>query len=90
MQIETVAPVDVFASAGEKQMNKLAAKNLIDADSRKDFASNRLVLIVPQNSNLNLTNSDELSNLKVQKIASAIRNNYDYTICIFTDSFLVY
>lgn len=68
-QIETGAPVDVFASAGAKQMDELAAKNLIDADSRKDFARNKLVLIVPQNSNLNIENFDELSGLKVQKIA---------------------
>jgi len=68
-QIETGAPVDVFASAGEKQMDELAAKNLIEADSRKDFARNKLVLIAPQNSNLNLENFDGLSDLKVQKIA---------------------
>lgn len=68
-QIETGAPVDIFASAGAKQMDELAAKNLIDADSRKDFARNKLVLIVPQNSNLNLENFDGLSDLKVQKIA---------------------
>ncbi|CAN5775557.1 molybdate ABC transporter substrate-binding protein [soil metagenome] len=68
-QIETGAPVDVFASAGERQMDELAAKSLIDADSRKDFARNKLVLIVPQNSILNLTNFDELTDLKVQKIA---------------------
>ncbi|MGI9056501.1 MAG: molybdate ABC transporter substrate-binding protein [Pyrinomonadaceae bacterium] len=68
-QIETGAPVDVFASAGERQMDELAAKSLIDADSRKDFARNKLVLIVPQNSILNLTNFDELTNLKVQRIA---------------------
>lgn len=68
-QIETGAPVDVFASAGEKQMDELAAKTLIDADSRKDFARNKLVLIVPQNSNLNIENFDGLTDLKVQKIA---------------------
>jgi molybdate transport system substrate-binding protein len=68
-QIEIGAPVDVFASAGEKQMDELAAKNLIDAESRKDFASNKLVLIVPQNSDLNLMNFDELTDLRVQRIA---------------------
>lgn len=68
-QIETGAPIDVFASAGEKQMDELAAKDLIDKTSRVDFASNKLVLIVPQNSNLNLTNFSELTDVKVQKIA---------------------
>lgn len=44
-QIETGAPVDVFASAGARQMDELAAKDLIEKDSRRDFARNRLVLI---------------------------------------------
>ena len=68
-QIETGAPVDVFASAGEKQMNELAAKDLIDWASRIDFARNSLVLIVPQNSSFNLTNFSELTDSKVQRIA---------------------
>src|SRR5215831_16780784 len=37
-QIESGAPVDIFASAGVKQMDELAGKNLIIASSRKDFA----------------------------------------------------
>lgn len=68
-QIETGAPVDVFASAGGRQMDELAAKNLIDKETRKDFASNKLVLIVPQNSALNLTNMNDLADAKVQRIA---------------------
>lgn len=46
-QIEQAAPVDVFASAGAKQMDELARKALILADTRRDFAGNKLVLIVP-------------------------------------------
>lgn len=44
-QIETSAPVDVFASAGAKQMDELVSNNLIDKDSRRDFALNKLVVI---------------------------------------------
>lgn len=44
-QIESGAPVDVFASAGAKQMDQLAAKDLIIASSRSDFARNVLVLV---------------------------------------------
>jgi molybdate transport system substrate-binding protein len=51
-QIERGAPVDVFISAANKQMNALAAKNLIDKSSRRVLASNQLVLIAPQNSTL--------------------------------------
>lgn len=68
-QIETGAPVDVFASAGEKQMDELAAKNLIDTSSRKDFARNELVLIAPINSNLNLNGFQGLADANVRKIA---------------------
>jgi len=46
-QIESGAPADVFASAGAKQMDELASRSLIVADTRKDFAGNSLVLIIP-------------------------------------------
>lgn len=68
-QIETGAPVDVFASAGEKQMDELAAKNLIDAETRRDFAGNALVLIAPPDSKLNLSNFSDLTKNEVGKIA---------------------
>ncbi len=68
MQIEGGAPVDVFASADEKQMNMLANKSLIVNSSRKDFVHNSLVLIVPASSTLNITNITDLTNPKVQKI----------------------
>jgi len=68
-QIETGAPVDVFASAGKKQMDELAAKDLIDAATRRDFARNTLVLIVPRDSKLNLTAFPDLTESDVRKIA---------------------
>lgn len=68
-QIETGAPVDVFASAGATQMDEIAAKNLIDAESRRDFARNTLVLIVPPDSKLNLTAFPDLTKTDVGKIA---------------------
>jgi molybdate transport system substrate-binding protein len=46
-QIEQGAPVDVFFSAAEKQMDELAAQGLIDADTRHDLVGNALVLIAP-------------------------------------------
>jgi molybdate transport system substrate-binding protein len=69
MQIDGGAPVDVFASADEKQMNLLANKSLIVNSSRKDFAHNSLLLIVPADSDLNITNIKDLTNPKVQKIS---------------------
>jgi molybdate transport system substrate-binding protein len=46
-QIEQGAPVDVFFSAAEKQMDELAAQGLIVADTRHDLVGNALVLIAP-------------------------------------------
>lgn len=66
-QIETGAPVDLFASAGEKQMDELATKDLLDAATRRNFARNTLVLIVPKDSKLDLTEFSQLE--KVNKIA---------------------
>lgn len=68
-QIEAGAPVDLFASAGEKQMDELAEKGLIDTQSRRDFARNKLVLIVPRDSKLNLTQFPDLNRSDLLKIA---------------------
>src|SRR5947208_14808144 len=46
-QIEQGAPVDVFASASAQQMDALVVAGLILTDTRRDFARNTLVLIVP-------------------------------------------
>lgn len=68
-QIEGGAPVDVFASADEKNMDILAGEKLIDNSTRKDFAQNSLVLIVPANSDLNITGIEDLTSPKVERIA---------------------
>ncbi|MGQ3051309.1 MAG: molybdate ABC transporter substrate-binding protein [Roseateles sp.] len=46
-QIAHGAPVDVFASADPGTMDRAAAQKLIHADTRRDFASNTLVLVTP-------------------------------------------
>jgi molybdate transport system substrate-binding protein len=51
-QIEGGAPADVFASASQHHMDLLAKKALVLADTRQDFAGNRLVLVVPPQSEL--------------------------------------
>jgi len=45
-QIEEGAPVDLFISAGKKQMDELAAKGLIVAETRSNLLGNELVLVV--------------------------------------------
>jgi molybdate transport system substrate-binding protein len=47
-QIENGAPVDVFAAADQETMDKAGEKKLIVAASRKNFASNTLVLVQPR------------------------------------------
>jgi molybdate transport system substrate-binding protein len=49
-QIERGAPVDVFASAANRQMDALAKAKQLHPGSRKVFATNRLVLIRPKKS----------------------------------------
>jgi molybdate transport system substrate-binding protein len=67
-QIESGAPVDVFASAGAKQMDDLAGKSLINPDTRKDFARNSLVLIVPAE-NVSIGSFSDLANPTVKRVA---------------------
>lgn len=68
-QIEESSPVDIFASAGEKQMNELAEKGLIEENSRRDFAKNQLVLVVPTDSKISINSFAELINPEIKKIA---------------------
>lgn len=68
-QIETGSPVDIFASSGEKQMDELTEKGLIETKSRHNFAQNQLVLIVPKDSKITANNFSELKNPEIKKIA---------------------
>ena len=67
-QIEQGAPVDVFFSAAEKQMDELAAQDLIVADTRHDLVGNALVLIAPVQSTA-LHNFQDLTGSAVKTIA---------------------
>jgi molybdate transport system substrate-binding protein len=51
-QIERGAPADLFLSADVEWMDYLAARKLIDARSRIELLSNRLVLISPAGSDI--------------------------------------
>src|ERR1700722_17775416 len=53
-QIENGAPADVFFSADLEWMDYLQTRNLIQRDARHDVLSNRLVLIAPADSKINL------------------------------------
>lgn len=49
-QIEQGAPVDIFVSASEQQMDTLQKEGLLVAATRRDLLANQLVLIVPADS----------------------------------------
>jgi len=68
-QIESGAPVDVFASAGRPQMDALASQGLITPESRRDFTGNALVLVVPADQALELKSLADLGGLKVKRLA---------------------
>jgi molybdate transport system substrate-binding protein len=68
-QIIAGAPVDVFASASPKDMDDLDQKGLIIKGTRKDFAKNSLVLIIPTKSAIHLTSFNDLRRGEIQKIA---------------------
>ena len=68
-QIEAGAPVDVFASAGEKEMQALQAKGLVDPATRADFVRNSLILVAPVGSRLRLRSFQDLAAPQVKLIA---------------------
>ncbi|WP_299524229.1 molybdate ABC transporter substrate-binding protein [uncultured Methanobrevibacter sp.] len=62
-QIENGLDADVFMSAGNKQMNKLVDEDLIDNSTNMQFLENKVVLIVPKDSNLNISSFEDLKNV---------------------------
>jgi molybdate transport system substrate-binding protein len=78
-QIEEGADCDIFLSAGQKQMDQLdiaadAAVNtdgldFVLSDSRFDFVTNTVVLIVPNDSDLGITSFEDVNTDKVSLMA---------------------
>lgn len=66
-QIEQGSPVDLFISAGKKQMDALQEQNLINKESRIDLLGNDLVLIVGKD-NKNIKEFSDLSKPEVKHI----------------------
>lgn len=62
-QIENGLEADVFMSAANKQMNKLAEEGLVDNSTNLQFLENKVVLIVPADSNANISSFDDLKNI---------------------------
>jgi molybdate transport system substrate-binding protein len=68
-QILAGAPVDVFASAGLREMDELEQKGLTAPGTRVNFAGNTVVLVVPKASTLRLEAFSDLTRKEVKKMA---------------------
>lgn len=68
-QMANGAPVDVFASASVNHMDRAESKGLIDSSTKKVFAANQLVLIVPEQSDVSINRILDLQGKEFQKIA---------------------
>ena len=68
-QIRAQAPVDVFFSADENNMDTLATAGLIDNATRRDIVGNKLVLIVPANAKTHVATLKDLATSQVKVIA---------------------
>lgn len=68
-QIAKGAPVDVLASADQESMDKADSLKLLAAGTRRNFASNTLVLVQPADSKLALRGLRDLTGAAVQRVA---------------------
>ncbi|SFW70450.1 MULTISPECIES: molybdate ABC transporter substrate-binding protein [Luteibacter] len=68
-QIANGAPADVFASADQTAMDKAVAAQAVDPSTRRDFARNRLVLVVPKDSRLRIAAPADLAKPDVTRVA---------------------
>lgn len=69
-QIQNGAPVDVFISAANKQVDDLSKANLLDDATRRVIAGNTLVLIAPSNSAVRIDSFSQLtSSENIKRIA---------------------
>ncbi len=67
-QIEAGAPVDVFASAAQKDMDVIDRKGLITSGTRMNFAGNNVVLVKPSMSQIRMELFEDLRKPEVKKI----------------------
>jgi molybdate transport system substrate-binding protein len=68
-QIERGAPVDVYIAAAARNMDELAAKELIEPGTRSTLARNALALIVPRGHSRALRRVADLQSAQVKRIA---------------------
>ena len=67
-QIEAGAPVDLFVSAAQRQMDELESQGLIVASTRRAFARNVLTVIKPADSRVDIAKAMDLAEPRVGRI----------------------
>jgi molybdate transport system substrate-binding protein len=67
-QIEAGAPIDVFLSAGQRQMDELERQRLIVGATRRAFARNVLTVIEPADSRVDIAKPADLLEARVTRI----------------------
>jgi molybdate transport system substrate-binding protein len=68
-QIEQGAPADLFISAGQQQMDALIAEQLIAKEQTVQLLANTLVVIVPVDSELRISQASDFNDPKLRKLA---------------------
>lgn len=68
-QIEEGAPVDIFMSAAQKQMTALKEGSLMLDDTIKTLLVNKVVLIIPKDSDLKISSFEDLGDKNIKKVA---------------------
>ena len=63
-QIENGLETDVFMSAANKQMDALAEEGIVDNDTNLQFLENKVVLIVPADSDANMSSFDDIADVE--------------------------
>ena len=64
-QIESGLEADVFMSAAQKQMNALVDESMIDSSTVINLLENKLVLIVPEGSDTDITDFENITNADI-------------------------
>jgi len=67
-QIEAGAPIDLFISAAQRQMDELEKKGLIVPATRRTFARNVLTVVKPADSRIDVTKPADLLNPGVRRV----------------------
>jgi len=68
-QIEAAAPVDLFVSAAQLQMDALEKRKLVIASTRRTFARNVLVVVKPADSPVDIAKPADLLDARITRIA---------------------